>query len=130
MSADYGALALCPTRQRAAASLPNDGCIEKVRRARGGIGYVTGKDAIGNPCCLPIARMFWGDFFNFIAPCHPWLKLPRLRDDLLDLVTPSAALLAIENDMGNGGFADSRLMRSLKGNRPDHVISILKIVAA
>jgi hypothetical protein len=54
----------------------------------------------------------------------------RAVDDLLDLVTPSAALLAIENDMGNGSFAYSRLIRSLKGNRPDQVISILKIVAA
>jgi hypothetical protein len=45
-------------------------------------------------------------------------------------VTPPAALLPIENDMGNGSFAYSWLIRSLKGNRPDQEISILKIVAA
>jgi len=32
--------------------------------------------------------------------------------------------------MGNGSFAYSRLILSLKGNHPDQVISILKIVAA
>jgi hypothetical protein len=28
-----------------------------------------------------------------------------LSDDLFDVATPSAALLAIENDMGDGSFA-------------------------
>jgi hypothetical protein len=32
--------------------------------------------------------------------------------------------------MGNGSFAYGWLIRSLKGNRPDQVISVLKIVAA
>jgi hypothetical protein len=30
---------------------------------------------------------------------------PGLRDDVPDVLTPSAAFLAIENDMGNGSFA-------------------------
>jgi hypothetical protein len=40
------------------------------------------------------------------------------------------AFLPIENDMSNGSLAYSGLIRSLKGNRPDQVISVLKIVAA
>jgi hypothetical protein len=45
-------------------------------------------------------------------------------------VTPPAAPLAIENDMGNGSFAYSRLILSLKGDRLDQVISVLKVVVA
>jgi hypothetical protein len=48
--------------------------------------------------------------------------------DVLDAVTPSAARRAVENDMGNCGFAVVRLIGSLKGYRPDQIVTILGIV--
>jgi hypothetical protein len=52
-----------------------------------------------------------------------------MRDHILNTVTPSTALLPIENDMSNGSLTLVRLIRSLKGYRPDHVITILGVVA-
>jgi hypothetical protein len=47
---------------------------------------------------------------------------------ILNAVTPPTALRAIENDMGNCRFAFVRLIGSLKGYRPDQVVTILGTV--
>jgi len=39
---------------------------------------------------------------DLITSCHPGLKLPGLSDDLFDGSAPSAALFAVENNMGDG----------------------------
>ncbi|MGB6441473.1 MAG: hypothetical protein WBE89_19600 [Methyloceanibacter sp.] len=47
---------------------------------------------------------------------------------VLDIITPSAAPLAIEDYKGNGCLALIRLTGSLKGNRPNQVVTLLGLV--
>ena len=100
-----------------------------MRRARGGIRHLAAKNNIRDPCCTLIARIVAREFLYLPAPRHPWLELPRLRHHLLDIVAPSTAPLAIENDKGNCGFAPFRLAGSLKDDRPDQVVTLLGVIA-
>jgi len=47
---------------------------------------------------------------------------------VLDIITPSAAPLAIEDYKGNGCLALIRLTGSLKGDRPNQVVTFLGLV--
>jgi hypothetical protein len=47
----------------------------------------------------------------------------------LDIVTPSAALLAIEDYIGNRNLPDPRLIGSLEGNGPNQVVTLINPLA-
>ena len=119
MLANRQSLAIRPGRQGTAAPLPNHYWIEEVCCARGRIRNISGKNRIGNPGCTLVTRIVRRKLLHLFASRHPGLKLPRLRYHVLDVVTPSAALLPVQNDIGNCSLALVSLMRSLKGDRPN-----------
>jgi hypothetical protein len=115
-------LAACPRGQRTAAPLPNDHWIEEVCCARGRIWNLSSKNGIGNPRRSLIPRIVWRKFLHLLAPSHPRLKLPWPRHHVLDVVTPSATPLSIEDDMRNCSLALINLMRSFKGDRHEAIL--------
>ena len=60
---------------------------------------------------------------------RPWLELARMSHHSLDIVTPHSALFPIEDHIGYRNFRHRRLTGSLKGNRPDQVVSIINRLA-
>src|SRR5262245_61702971 len=87
-----------------------------------GSGVCPLSNRIGNYCRILIARIIWGERLNVSPLGHPWLELARVSHHGLDIVTPSAALLAIEDYIGNRNLLDPRLIGSLEGNGPNQVV--------
>src|SRR5262249_60689543 len=77
---------------------------------------VTRKNGICNSSRLTIAGIIWRKVLHILTPRHPWLKLPRLHHHVFDGVTPSVALLPVQDHMGNCGLTHIRFTRSLKGH--------------
>jgi hypothetical protein len=80
-----------------------------VRRARRRILNKSGEHSIRNLSCVKVARIVRRELLYLVFASHPWLKLPGVRDHVLDPVTPSAVPLAIKDDVSDRGFADLSL---------------------
>jgi hypothetical protein len=97
--------------------------------ACGRIRRLATKNGIRNYCSALIARIIRGKLLYLPPPRRPWLELARSSHHSLDIVTPPAALLPIENHIGYRNLRHRRLTGSLKGNRPDQVVSIVNCLA-
>ena len=92
--------------------------------ACGRIRRAATKNSIRNYCCTLIAWIIRRKCLYLPPLRRPWLELAGISHHSLDIVTPSAALFAIEDHIGYRNFRHRRLTGSLKGNRPDQVVSI------
>jgi hypothetical protein len=76
-----------------------------------------------------IARIIRGKSLYIPSPRHPWLELARRCHHSFDIATPSAALLPIEDHIGNRNLPNLSLTGSLKRNRPNQVITLINGLA-
>jgi hypothetical protein len=76
-----------------------------------------------------IAWIIRGKSLYLIPFRRPWLELAGMSYHSLDSVTPPAALFPIEDHIGYRNLRHRRLTRSLKGYRPDQVVSIFNRLA-
>ena len=97
--------------------------------ACGRIRRLATKNGIRNYCCTLIAWIIRGKLLYLPLPRRPWLELARISHHSLDIVTPPAALLPIEDHIRYRNLRHLRLTGSLKGNRPDQVVSIINRLA-
>ena len=96
-----------------------------MRRARRRILNKSREHSISNLSCVKVSRIVRRELLYLVFASHPWLKLPGMRDHVLDSVTPSAVPLAIKDDVSDRGFADFSFPRCLKDYGPDQVVTSL-----
>ena len=106
MSPEWLSVGSRPRGQGTTSPLSNDYWIKEVRRASGRIGDKSGEHTICNNSCLLVARIARRQLLYIVFAGHPRFKLLGVRDHVLNLVTPSAALLTIKDDVSDRGHAD------------------------
>src|SRR6185369_13067188 len=84
---------------------------------------------IRNYCCTLISWIIRGKSLYLRPLGLAWLELARLSHHSLDIVTPPAAFLPIEDYIGYRNLRRRRLTGGLKGNCPDQVVSIVSCQA-
>ena len=95
----------------------------------GRIRRLSTKNRIRNFCFTLIARIMRGKTLHRLSPRHPWLKLARRCHHSFDIVTPSTALLPIEDHIGNRNLPNLSFTGSFKCNYPNQVVTLFNDLA-